>query len=78
MKMLQQHEAEYYAHLQRSRDAWKLAAKRLYAVMGEGGRRGRPMDLVAAREWKWIQAALDAAEAEDECERPASPVPTAQ
>ena len=36
------------------RDAWRKACRFLYDVAGEGGRSGRPMDLISKRAWQRV------------------------
>ena len=40
--------------MEASRDAWRLACRHLYAVIGEGGKRGRPMDLIGKADYRRI------------------------
>lgn len=48
--------------LQEQKEAWRIAFYRLMACCESGGRRGRPMDLITAKDWKWMSQAKDKAE----------------
>lgn len=54
--------------MEKSRDAWRTACRHIYAVIGEGGKRGRPMDLIGKVDYRRIIeliAKADSSEPED-------------
>ena len=44
------------------RDAWRAACRFLYEVIGEGGSRGRPLDLISKGDYGRIIALIGKAE----------------
>ena len=48
-----------------SRDAWREACRHLYAVIGEGGKHGRPMDLIGKTDYRLIVELICKAEAQE-------------
>lgn len=40
--------------MEASRDAWRAACRYLYDVIGEGGSRGRPMDLIGKADYRRV------------------------
>jgi hypothetical protein len=40
--------------MEASRDAWRVACRHLYAVISEGRKRGRPMDLIGKADYRRI------------------------
>lgn len=47
---------------ERQRDAWRAACRYLYEVIGEGGAKGRPMDLISKGDYGRIIAMIGKAE----------------
>ena len=48
--------------LAKQRDAWRAACRYLYEVIGEGGAKGRPMDLISKGDYGRIIAMIGKAE----------------
>lgn len=57
------HDMQVVHWLLRERDAWRAACRYLYDVSGEGGSKGRPMDLISRGAWKQAVGLISAAEA---------------
>lgn len=55
-------------HLTAQRDAWRKACRYLYDLMGEGSRRGRPMDCLSRDEWRRVVELIGKAEMLEETE----------
>lgn len=57
--------------MRKSRNKWRKACRFLYDVTGEGGSRGRPMDLIPKRSWQRLVRLIgDAESQDDETNRP--------
>lgn len=54
--------------LEAQRDAWRAAGRYLYEVMGEGGKRGRPLDLLSKGDWGRILTMIGKAESLENAE----------
>jgi len=48
--------------MEKSRDSWRAACRYLYEVIGEGGKRGRPLDLIGSGDYGRIVAMIGKAE----------------
>ena len=48
--------------MEEQRDAWRAACRLLYELMGEGGKKGRPMDALGRGDWGRIVAVIGKAE----------------
>lgn len=48
--------------VEKQRDAWRAACRYLYEVIGEGGAKGRPMDLISKDDYGRIIAMIGKAE----------------
>ena len=56
--------------MEKSRDAWRKACRYIYTVIGEGNKRGRPMDLIGKVDYRRIVELIGEAqdsEPESEC-----------
>ena len=51
--------------MEASRDSWRAACRYLYTVIGEGGKRGRPMDLIGKADYRRIIEMIGAAETQE-------------
>lgn len=51
--------------MEASRDAWRTACRYLYTVIGEGGKRGRPMDLIDKLDYQLIVELIGTAETQE-------------
>lgn len=51
--------------MEASRDAWREACRYLYTVIGEGGKRGRPMDLVGKADYRRIIELIGKADSQE-------------
>jgi len=52
--------------VEKQRDAWRAACRYLYEVIGEGGSKGRPLDLITKGDYGRIIAMIGKAEALEE------------
>jgi len=48
--------------MEKSRDSWRVACRHLYAVIGECGKRGRPLDVIGRGDYRRIVAMIATAE----------------
>lgn len=51
--------------LEQQRDAWRAACRYLYEIIGEGGRKGRPLDLISKGDWGRVISLIGKAECLD-------------
>ena len=59
------HQRQRADAMESSRDAWRAACRYLYTVIGEGGKRGRPMDLVGKADYRRIVEMIAEAESQE-------------
>lgn len=52
--------------IEKQRDAWRAACRYLYEVIGEGGPKGRPIDLISKGDYGRIIAMIGKAESLEE------------